>query len=145
MSDNYQVDTSMGMIIRKAQSAMHRRLFQNFRKAGLEVSPEQWGIMLMLLKNDGIQQSEIAGRMGRNDSSITRIIDNLSQKGYVERRPHEADRRINLIFLTKEGKALQQKLMQAAAQTQCEAKENIVPEELEVCRKVLHQIINNLS
>lgn len=145
MNDRYSLETSMGMIIRKAQSVMHQRLFMNFRKAGLEVSPEQWGIMLMLMKNDGIKQNEIAEWVGRNDSSITRIIDNLSQKGYVERRPHENDRRVNLIYLTEEGKSLQQKLIEAAAQTQKEARESIDAGELEICRKVLYQIINNLS
>lgn len=145
MSENYQVDHSLGMIVRQAQSAMHQRLFQNFRIAGLEVSPEQWGIMLMLMKKDGIKQNEVAQRVSRNDSSITRIIDNLSQKGYVERRPHETDRRTNLIFLTEQGKALQQQLKEAAAQTQKEATENINVNELEIGRKVLNQIIKNLS
>ena len=141
----YRPENSLGMIVRKAQTALHRRLFKNFQEAGLDVTPEQWAIMLMLMKSDGIQQNEIARRVARSNSSITRIIDNMAEKDLLDRRPHPTDRRTNLIYIKPKGKELQEELKKAAQKTLDQAGDSISEEKIEICKEVLLKVYQNLT
>jgi len=48
--------------------------------------------------------SEVAGDLKITVGTLTRAINNLVKKGYVERKRIEEDRRVVLIQLTKRGK-----------------------------------------
>jgi DNA-binding MarR family transcriptional regulator len=141
----YKLDESLGFIVRKAQTALHNRLFENFKKDGIDVSPEQWGIMVRLMANESISQSDIALKSSRNHSSITRIIDTMSQKNLVVRVDHPTDRRTNLITLSSNGKKLLEKLMKSAENTLAESKENISETDMQTCKDVLMRVIKNLT
>lgn len=141
----YSPDDSLGFLIRKAQTALHNRLFQNFKAAGLDVTPDQWGVLVRLMAKDGIPQSELALGSDRNDSSTTRILDTLSKKGLVERRAHDTDRRVNLIYLTEKGLDMQKKLLASVGQTTREATHQIPEPDVTQFKRVLWSIIENLS
>jgi len=141
----YQLDDSLGFIVRRAQTALHNRLFENFKKDGIDVSPEQWGVMVRLMDSESISQSNIAHKSSRNHSSITRIIDNMSEKDLVVRIDHPTDRRTNLIMLSANGKKVLKKLMKSAERTLLESKAHISETDMKTCKEVLLQVIKNLS
>jgi DNA-binding MarR family transcriptional regulator len=128
-----------------AQTALHNRLFENFKKDGIDVTPEQWGIMVRLMTNESISQSDIAHKSLRNHSSITRIIDTMAQKNLVVRVNHPTDRRTNLISLSSNGKQLLEKLMKSAERTLEESNAKISPTDMQTCKNVLMQSIKNLT
>ena len=80
------------------------------KESGINISFEMLEIMGCLWKKDGINQQEIADLTIKDKSSMTYLVDNLARRNMVTRVADENDRRNNLIFLTKEGKALQKKL-----------------------------------
>jgi DNA-binding MarR family transcriptional regulator len=45
-----------------------------------------------------------------DNSNITWIVDRLEERGYVERRPDPDDRRVKLIALTDEGRAVRDQI-----------------------------------
>ena len=71
----------------------------------LGVTQEQWFILFRLHERDGRTPSEMADEVLHDYPNITRLIDGLVKKGYVERRPNPDDRRKQNIFLTPVGKA----------------------------------------
>lgn len=50
--------------------------------------------------------SEIAAGCGLSNQIMTFALDSLEKKGYIERRPHESDRRKKYIVLSAEGKTV---------------------------------------
>lgn len=52
-----------------------------------------------LLEEGPLSQSEIARRLGLSRPSVTTLIDRLVSRGFVQRTPHETDRRITQIQL----------------------------------------------
>lgn len=54
---------------------------------------------------DGIQQKDLALRLGLREPSLVRLLDILQEGGLIERRSDETDRRAKLIFLTDAGRA----------------------------------------
>jgi DNA-binding MarR family transcriptional regulator len=59
--------------------------------------------VLAYLDEDGIRATELARLSGRHKQIIGRLVDELEDLGYVERRPDPADRRAKLIFPTERG------------------------------------------
>ena len=96
----------------KASTAIARRLQKKFNKAGLNLTIEQWSVLYHLWKEDGMSQQELCNATFRDKPSITRLVDNLEKLNLVKRVPSENDRRINLIYLTKQAQKLQEETMQ---------------------------------
>src|SRR3954463_14054517 len=101
----------------KASTAIARRLQRKFNQAGLNLTIEQWSVLYHLWKQDGISQQELCNATYRDKPSITRLVDNLEKLQLVKRVPSESDRRMNLIFLTKQAHRLQEQTMDLAGET----------------------------
>lgn len=122
-----------------------RFLNQNFKSAGIEITKEQWTVLAVLWKQDGVSQQVIADETGRDKPSTTRLLDNLEKLGYIERRPDASDRRINNIYLTHQGIHAEKKIMKTVTATFDMLSEGISNKEQETMRKVFRTIYKNLE
>ena len=128
-----------------ANTALARRLQKYFREAGLDLTVEQWSVLVHLWKEDGVNQQELCNKTFRDKPSITRLLDNLEKLQMVSRVASKEDRRIKYIFLTEQAKALRDKTMELANNTLMDGLSGVSPEEIEVVRKVLTQVYENLK
>ncbi|HEY0176130.1 MAG TPA: MarR family transcriptional regulator [Pedobacter sp.] len=80
------------------------------KEYNINITFEMLEVMSCLWKKDGINQQEIADKTLKDKSSMTYLIDNLVKRDMVTRTEDEADRRNKLIYLTAEGKRLQEQL-----------------------------------
>lgn len=106
----------------RTSSRMERRLEQALERHGLSIA--QFDILATLGFEQGITQQDLALRLLVTKGNICGMIDRMEVSGWVERRPDPGDRRVNRLFLTRQGKtklgqtlpeqhALLQKLMSA--------------------------------
>ena len=129
----------------KASTAIARRLQKKFNAAGLSITIEQWSVLYHLWKQEGISQQELCNATFRDKPSITRLVDNLEKLNLVKRVASENDRRINLIYLTKQAQKLQEEAMALAEETLNEALETVPPDKVDVCKEVLQIVYDNLK
>ena len=129
----------------KASTAIARRLQKKFNNAGLNLTIEQWSVLYHLWKQEGMSQQELCNATFRDKPSITRLVDNLEKLDLVKRVASENDRRINLIYLTKQALKLQEQSMILAEETLNEALETVPVEKIEVCKEVLQLVYDNLK
>lgn len=129
----------------KASIAIARRLQRKFNTAGINLTIEQWSVLYHLWKQDGQSQQELCNATFRDKPSITRLVDNLEKLGLVKRMAHEKDRRINMVYLTREAGALQDQTMKLAEETLNEALEGVPPDQIELCKQVLQKVYDNLN
>ena len=129
----------------KASTAIARRLQKKFNAAGLNITIEQWSVLYHLWKQEGISQQELCNATFRDKPSITRLVDNLEKSNLVKRVASENDRRINLIFLTKQALKLQEETMAIADETLNEALITVPPDKIDVCKEVLQVVYDNLK
>jgi DNA-binding MarR family transcriptional regulator len=129
----------------KASIAIARRLQKKFNTSGLNLTIEQWSVLYHLWKQEGISQQELCNATFRDKPSITRLVDNLEKLNLVKRVASENDRRINLIYLTKQAQKLQEESMALAEQTLNEALETVPTEKIDVCKEVLQVVYDNLK
>jgi DNA-binding MarR family transcriptional regulator len=128
-----------------ANSALARRLQRYFRENGLDLTVEQWSVLVHLWKQDGVSQQDLSNKTFRDKASITRLIDNMERQGLAERKASPDDRRINLVFLTNEARQLRDITTRIATQTLLDGLEGVSEEDIEVTRRVLTQVYENLN
>ncbi|MCG2613146.1 MarR family winged helix-turn-helix transcriptional regulator [Terrimonas sp. NA20] len=146
MSNNhFKKGELYSFITGKASTAIARRLQKKFNAAGLNITIEQWSVLYHLWKEDGRSQQQLCNATFRDKPSITRLVDNLEKLNLVKRVASESDRRINLIYLTKQAQKLEEETMQIADDTLNEALKTVPPERIDVCKEVLQIVYDNLK
>jgi DNA-binding MarR family transcriptional regulator len=72
----------------------------------LELEPGEFALMRAVAASDGEAQNALAERLHISPSWMVAIVDDLEQRGLLERRPHARDRRVRNLHLTASGKKL---------------------------------------
>ena len=127
----------------RVSAAINRKLGRNFRQNGIEISPEQWTVLLYLWRKDGVTQQQLCNATYKDKPSMTRLIDNMERQHLVVRISDKEDKRTNLIHLTKTGRELEKKTQKITLKTLEEALDGIDLEELKITQKVLKAIFAN--
>ena len=128
-----------------ANMALARRLQKYFRENDLDLTVEQWSVLVHLWKEDGVSQQELCNKTRRDKPSITRLVDNLERMNLVKRVASKDDRRINLVYITPEAVRLREITMNLAHQTLLDGLEGVSASDIEVTRKVLTMVYENLA
>lgn len=68
------------------------------------------GYALINITEEGIPATKIAPLMGMTSSSLSRMLKNMEDDGYIFRKADKIDKRIVRIFLTDNGKQLKKKI-----------------------------------
>jgi DNA-binding MarR family transcriptional regulator len=102
-SERQQWNPDLGVLASRLLFSLQDELFERLAEAGYDDLHPRHGAVLAYLDEDGIRATELAKLSGRHKQIIGRLIDELEDLGYVERRPDPADRRAKLIFPTARG------------------------------------------
>jgi DNA-binding MarR family transcriptional regulator len=86
------------------------------RIAALDLTPPQAGILRAIAAAPGRSQQSLSTQLQLLPSRVVAYVDDLEDRGYVERRPNPDDRRQYALYLTAAGKQLMQKLSRLARQ-----------------------------
>lgn len=76
-------------------------MFRATNFANEELKPCLQSYILALTRTPGLSQEQIARRLCVDKSSVTRALNSLEKMGYVERKRHESDKRITLVYPTE--------------------------------------------
>jgi DNA-binding MarR family transcriptional regulator len=102
---------------------------------------------LKILRHGGgaIGQRQMCALAGKTPANMTRILDRLANKGFIERRPDPEDRRAFTIILTAAGKELAEKAVDLVTSYREQVLAGINDQDEAVCRQVLQRIAVNLA
>jgi DNA-binding MarR family transcriptional regulator len=106
----FKQENSPGFIIHRLDTLLKLALRHAFQEEGFDFTAEQWGVLFRLYRSEGIHQSDLGGRTGKDRHNITRILNLLEKKGHILRMPDEHDRRRYNIFLTEKSREIEEKL-----------------------------------
>lgn len=123
---------------------IHRRTAQEM----MEQYSISWGqppILRYLNNNDGCIQRDLAENCHVKAATISSVLDNMEQSGYIERRSQKGDRRVQRVFLTDLGREKHELAYRVFQQLQQECLDGIAPEELDQFKTTLRRILENLQ
>ena len=77
--------------------------------ASIDLTPPQAGILRAIAADPGRSQQALSGQLGLLPSRVVAYVDDLEDRGYVERRRNPDDRRLHALYLTASGKKVMSK------------------------------------
>lgn len=129
----------------KVSMAINRMIYRNFRKRGLQITPEQWTVLAFLWQEDGVSQQMLCDSTYKDKPSMTHLIDNLEKQELVYRLPSKEDRRSKFIHLTELGRSIEEPAAEAVYETMTAALQGIDEEGMERLKNVLALVFGNVS
>ena len=94
----------LGYSLKRAQL----KVFEDFLRcvAPLELTPAQFSVLLLLDRNPGRNQTEIANTLGILRPNFVSMLDGLEGRGLCARMRSTNDRRSHILVLTDKGRAV---------------------------------------
>eukprot|EP00903_Cladosiphon_okamuranus_P020435 g18755.t1 len=109
-----------------------------------DMTMSQGWVLVHLLRENGLRQSELAERLEVATVTTSKLIDRLEARGYVERRTDPEDRRSNRVFATDQAKAIVKIMTKTIYDVDEIANVGIEQADLETTGKVLGRMRDNL-
>ena len=136
------MDDSLHYLIMANQMLVQRGLLARLKETGLTIGQPK--VLDYLKEHDGSNQKEIARACFLEAGSLTSILNRMEEKGLVERRMLNGNRRSFHVFLTENGKKNQELVEEMFAEIEKDALDGISSEEFETFMEVYRKIYGNL-
>ncbi|HSI64453.1 MAG TPA: MarR family transcriptional regulator [Candidatus Saccharimonadia bacterium] len=138
-----QPDCPTGAAFLLTQLGTHAARRFGERIAPLGITPPHAGILRMIATIPECSQQQLAERLGILPSRMVLLIDELAEKGLVERRRSVSDRRNYELHLTKTGKQTLDKMQRLAGEHEADLLAALTADEratlTKLCQKVADQ------
>ena len=102
--------SSFGILFDLTSRSFANHLTKAFSKKGINLTAEQFKVLVILYEQNGLSQQKIADAIAKDKTSVTRLIHGLEKRKFVARKRSQADLRHRFIYLTDEGYAIQKKV-----------------------------------
>lgn len=126
---------------RKVKQYAQRR----FNVENFDITVDQWLILKNLNQHNDLNQCELAELTGKDQPTLTRIVDLLCKKELTLRGVHPTDRRSFIVHLTPIGKQKVLEWSPKMAEIRMKAWENLTQDDYENLKRILDTIYNNLD
>ena len=117
----------------------------SFAEKDFGITIDQWSVLKVLYNEDPMTHKELAEKTGKDQPTLTRIVDIIIKKELVERVEHPNDRRCLLVQLTDTGKERIKMLSPEIAAIRMKAWENLSEEDFKNFTRILNTIYTNLN
>jgi DNA-binding MarR family transcriptional regulator len=134
------VSSADGVAFLLAQLGHHAATLFAEQVAAIELSPPQAGILRAIAAEPGRSQQALSAQLGMLPSRVVVYVDELEERGYVERRRNPDDRRLHALHLTAAGKRLMRKLSELAHQHELRLTAALDPEQYSALRALLSTV-----
>lgn len=111
----YRLEDSLGH--RLSQLACDMKAELRGRVARYDVTTQQCPALMVLYREDCLNVTELAERIGVDFGGTSRLVDRLVAKGLLSDRPDGTDRRTRRMELTRTGRQIAQKVLSASQAT----------------------------
>ena len=124
-------------------SLLHRKqtAYINDKLKEVNLSSGLYPLLIKAYKNNGISQEELASELYVNESTITRNLNKLENKGLITKTPQK---RKKIISVTDEGKKTAKKIMDIDEKWDSIIRKSLTDEEFQDFRKLLFKICEDL-
>lgn len=96
-----KLDTRINHRIAILSGLIKRQIYRIIAEEGINITPEQWGILSYLWEENGLTIGEIVSKSRKDFANVTRIVEKLQKQEYVLKRKNEKDGRSYLVFYTE--------------------------------------------
>jgi DNA-binding MarR family transcriptional regulator len=128
-----------GHLIRRAQQIAVAIFMEEC--AAFDLTPVQYAAMVAIQENQGIDATRLSAQIAFDRSTLGNVLERLETRGFVERYPSPDDKRIKLLKLTPQGRAVTRRAEAAVRRTQDRILAPLAPEDRLALLNLLAQLV----
>jgi DNA-binding MarR family transcriptional regulator len=139
------LSTNVIFLCSELSHIVHRALTASFAGKKINVTVEQFAVLVLLFYKNGINQQEISVGLNRDKTTVARVISNMERNKLIVRVTDKTDARGKLIYLTPKGKAIQRQGIELSGALYKKAIAGVKDKTLKESVLLLNSIIRNLK
>lgn len=140
----YDHNQSLGYLTGLASRLLSNTLAARFKKSDIDMTAEQWGVIILLLNCGVMTQTQLANKLYLEKSSVSRLTERLEKHGWIVRTKDPEDTRQKLIAPTPKVYKTAEHCAAIARTVLEEAQLGMTAQEMLMCRSILSKVIKNL-
>ncbi len=129
----------------KVSTALRRRLNEDFHSAGIEITDDQWDVLVAISQCDICTQQDLCNATTLSKPTMSRIITALEEMKIIERRKARTDFRNNYITLTRKGMTTVNQAQAIAVRTLKECLRGLSKMDITISQQSLNTVLQNLQ
>ncbi len=118
---------------------------RHFREQGLDLSAEEWALLMVLWQKGPQQMGPLAAITLRDRTTVTRLVDRLVKKNLLQRGAAATDRRKVVVSVTREGQEIQGRIVGSVLPRIEKSNQGISLQERETTLRVLKTMVEKLD
>ena len=134
------VYTAPGYLFRRMQQ-IAVAIFVEECKA-FDLTPVQYASLIAIHTHPGIDATRLSAVIAFDRSTLGNVIERLQTKGLIERKPAREDRRVRLLYLTRQGTALLRDIMPSVEKAQARMLQPLKPADRKTLLALLTQLVD---
>jgi MarR family transcriptional regulator, lower aerobic nicotinate degradation pathway regulator len=134
------VYTAPGYLFRRMQQ-IAVAIFVEECKA-FDLTPVQYASLIAMHTHPGIDATRLSAVIAFDRSTLGNVIERLQTKGLIERKPAREDRRVRLLYLTRQGTALLRDIMPSVEKAQARMLQPLKPADRKALLALLTQLVD---
>lgn len=128
----------LGFVLHRAVLALRRDFIANVGDPDLR--PVLFNVMVVVEANPGIVQAELANALNLDKGTLTNLLRNLQQRGWIQTRHVHGDRRCKQVLVCEEGAQVLSQLRGEVTAHARKFEQVYTPEERDQLMRLLRRI-----
>ena len=138
------LDVAFAYLIQRSARLLRHHFIKTFKDHGIDLNPEQWGILNKVWKNESLNQIDLTDHYFKDKANITRIINSLMKKGLILREKDENDKRAFRLLLSEKGKKNMEEYWKIAVDVRKKVYKGLSKNDLENLKSILDKLEENI-
>lgn len=107
-----------------------------------DLTPVQYAALIAIHTHPGIDATRLSAVIAFDRSTLGSVIERLQAKDFIERKPAPEDKRIKLLYLTRQGAAILREIIPAVERAQARMLEPLKPTERKALMELMAQLVD---
>lgn len=140
-----EIDKSILPWLGRSMKMIDYHIIDSFSAKGIELTKVQLIMLIILSRENGQPQNNLAFLTNRDKASSARLISIMERKNLVKRIPCKSDKRIKHVHITDTGTKTLEKAYPVLQNIISTIGEGIEPNDMEIAKQVLKKILSNVQ
>lgn len=136
---------NVGTLLDRTTRLLKAHFLRAFKDAGINLTPEQWVLLDHLCRTGPSSQTDLANGTFKDPPTVSRILDKLVAKGYVERTRFPNDRRRYQVGPTPAGQSTHEQLLPKVEDLRVRTWQDLSEEDYDDLTRILETIRDNFA
>jgi DNA-binding MarR family transcriptional regulator len=141
--ETFHLQDSIGYLVKRTQNLMRDRIEHVFASQGITF--QHWIVLMHVRDGLAITVASLCEELRHDSGAMTRLIDQLEERGFIERQRQSEDRRVVNLALTPAGRKMVESLVPLTVDALNWTLEGFTKSDVQQLKSLLRRVMTRLG